>query len=559
MARGFTTAKKFRYGHAASALHQGKKRASSDCSTGGFYKSPTAGQTVQAGQPFNISWDTSCLDTSAVDIYLYDPKSGSNPRIHLWQNVNFALGSYEATLKPQWWNSTSSASLQLNIVPVGQPLFMQSLPAGPFFTATYDSSSDSSSASSGTTADTASGAIEEVNNFPHKEGISKGKIAAAVLIPLLVIIALIVGAYIKIKRSRAKEHRKEWKEAVDKRMSTISADWKSISAAGATAAIRNSMSVSQDGGPRASSFSFGGIRPSSTVALEGGQAGIGARGIQAQGGIDTETPQMSELRAGPRPLLKPTGDRVSRVSFAADPRPSGESRRTQYSTYSASRVSRTSRAFHTGHVPPLPERQDSNDMLSPTQTAGPLSLTTEDIQARMSYAEARPSMDAVMPALSMMRTGTGVEQDEMLLAPKPTTITPPLPSHQPVPPKPMSPIMGIMPMQSPPSMTMSPDAMLRAYAERRATVASPPPGAAGGKVGVPSGAVPGSGAIMGGYDANGMRVLYDRNNNTTNDAGLTTPNSSAPLMANANAERKSMAPTEASKYEEEDAYDGTAQ
>lgn len=367
------------------------------CSTGGFYKSPSAGQTIQSGQPLNISWDTSCMTTDAIDIYLYNP-AASNPRIHLWENVNYALGSYETSLKAQWWNSSDSASLQLAIVAHSTPLFMATLPAGPLFTATYSADSDASGAleTSGTTT---TGAIEQVNNFESHHGLAKGKIAAAVLIPLLVIIALVVGAYIKISRSRGREQRKQWTEAVDKRMSTISTDWKSISPAGATAAIRSSMAVSGDN--RASSFSFGAIRPSSTVAVEGGQAGIGAKGMLTQGGIDTTTPQMSQLRSGLRNPIA-SGDRVSRISFAADTRPSVESRRSIYSRNSKA----TSRAFHTGHVPPLPGRQDSEGMMSPTQAAGPLSLTPEEIHARMTGMETapRPSMDEMMPALSRKLT-----------------------------------------------------------------------------------------------------------------------------------------------------------
>ncbi|CAL1702921.1 unnamed protein product [Somion occarium] len=513
--------KKFRLGHPAVSQHR-KSRRDATCTTGGFYKSPTGGQTVQAGQPLNISWDTSCMSTDGIDIYLYNP-SAANPRIHLWENVNFALGSYETSLKASWWNATSSASLQFTMIPHGTPLFMATLPAGPLFTATYSQNSDVSGAASD---DAAVGAVEQVNNFEKDNSLSKGKIAAAVLIPLLVVIALIVGAYIKINRKKGKEHRKQWSEAIDKRMSTISADWKSISPAGAQAAIRNSMAVSADANNRASSFSFGAIRPISTVAVEGGQAGIGAGGMYAQSGIDTTTPQMSQLRPG---LRNPTngGERVSRISFAADTRPSAESRRSIYN-----RNSRASRAFHTGHVPPLPARQDSNDLLSPTQTAGPFSLTADDINARMSGLEPapRPSVDEMMPALSMMRTGgQGTSgNDDLLFQPKS-----PLPS----PPAPVvakSSVVGMMPMQPMPANMMSPDDMLRAYAERR-NVASPPP--------MNGPTVPAPAAQ---YNGNGMRVLYSP----------TTPDSSAGLMSE--AERKSAAPTVASRYDDDDAYVGTA-
>lgn len=330
------------------------------------------------------------MSTTAVDIYLYAP-SASNPRIHLWENVNFALGSYETSLHPQWWNSTASVNLQLAIIPSGTPPFLATMPAGPIFQGTW------SNTTSGAVQETSvGGAIEQVNNFPAKPTLSKGKVAAAVLMPILLVLALVSAAYIKMSRAKGRDDRKRWSEAVDKRMSTISTDWKSISAAGASAAIRNSMAIAEDGN-RASAFSFGSIRPASGAHLEGGQAGIGASGFSGKG-IDTTTPQMSQLRSGLR--NQTAGERVSRISFAADTRPSGETRRSMYRD---SRMSRTSRAFHTGHVPPLPDRQngeESGDM-SPTQTNGPFTLTVEDIQARMAGEDNhRPSVDEVFPALT---------------------------------------------------------------------------------------------------------------------------------------------------------------
>ena len=338
------------------------------CKTGGFYKAPTMNQNIISGEELDIEWDPTCLNANAVDIYLYMP-GADNTRIHMWQNVNFALGKYTDTLHSSWWNSTDgSVKLQVKIVPNGSPIFLDNFPAAPIFIATKGSK-DNDKVTSG---------IQTVNNFGQQgSSSSKGKIAAGVLVPLLILIGAAVYAWLRYNRIKGKESRKRWSEAVDKRMSTISTDWKSISAAGASAAIRNSMAVS-GGGNRNSSFSFGAIRPASTFGEN--QAGIGTHG--------EDSPQMSQLRSGPRTSAVGV-NRVSRVSFAVDTRPSGESRRT-------------TRAFHTGHVPPVPIRQDSSEM-SPTQTAGPLPLTADDIRSQMS-GQARPSMDDYMPALSSKST-----------------------------------------------------------------------------------------------------------------------------------------------------------
>ena len=208
------------------------------CSTGGLYKSPSKGATVDVSELVEVAWDTSCLDTELIDLYLYAPSLNS-PVLHGWQKIDYALGSYNATLNANWWNYTSPISLEFTIAPHGQELFMITTPAGPLFNATYSGSTTTSTSAS------VVGAIEQVNNTPteSKSGPSKGGIAAAVIIPILFIVALVVAAYIRISRQRGQEKRKQFSEMVDKRRSTISADWKSLSGAGANAAIRSSMAM----------------------------------------------------------------------------------------------------------------------------------------------------------------------------------------------------------------------------------------------------------------------------------------------------------------------------
>jgi hypothetical protein len=357
----------------------------SACSTGGFYKSPTASQTIAYTSSVTISWDTTCLNSSEVDIFLYAPATAT--RVHAWQGVQFSTGSYVTELQPKWWNDTASISLQFMIVPTGTPPFLSPYPAGPIFNVTYTAPSGATPAS----ADLSKGesAVTVVKNaLKHLSG---GKVAAAVIMPLLVVIGLGVLAYIKLRRERGREERKQWTEAIDKRMSTISTDWKPISAAGAQAAIRSSIAV--DGSIRSSSFSFGNIRPDSTVAVEGGQAGIGSRSRTVLPGQSNGTAQLRSSAINAQII----SERVSRVSFAPDARPSSESRRAVQS-----------RAYHTAIVPPLPDRKweittdsEADGTISPTQTDGPQTLSIEDIQARLAGNDtsSRSSVDAVMPAL----------------------------------------------------------------------------------------------------------------------------------------------------------------
>jgi hypothetical protein len=362
------------------------------CSSGGFYKSPTASQSFPYTTPIDIAWDPSCLNTSYADIYLY-AFGASTSRIHAWHNVYAASGSYQTIFQPKWWNSTNSANLQLSIVPANTPPFLAPYPAGPIFTVTYQTPSSGGTPAS---ADTSKpdGAVSVVNNGPYINNHTSGKVAAAVIIPLLFIIILVGAVIVRLRRQSGKEERRRWSEAVDKRMSTISTDWKPISAAGAQAAIRNSIAL--DTNSRASAFSFGNIRPASTVAAEGGQAGIGSRARTVLPGQSNGIAQLRSSLATSQIMA----ERVSRVSFAPDVRPSSETRRTV-----------TSRAFHTSIIPPLPDRKwdsqtptlnsNNDESLSPTQTNGPETLSIEDIQAHLAGKETKPlpSVDAVMPAL----------------------------------------------------------------------------------------------------------------------------------------------------------------
>ena len=79
--------------------------------------------------------------------------------------------------------------------------------------------------------------------------------------PLLVV-AVAIAVYFRIKASRAKgrEQRAEFTAQLDQRMSRISTDWKSMTGAGANAAIRASMAEN-----RMSTFSYGAPRPSTTT------------------------------------------------------------------------------------------------------------------------------------------------------------------------------------------------------------------------------------------------------------------------------------------------------
>jgi len=108
--------------------------------------------------------------------------------------------------------------------------------------------------------------------------------------------------------------------------------------------------------------------------------------------------------------------------------------------------------------------------------------------------------------------------------------------EMPAPPRPaaLSSSSGMMPMQPMPANVMSPDDMLRAYAESRRTPVSPA---------FPSPALTN-------YDGNGMRTLYSPATPPTPTFVSTSEDS--------DTYRKSAAVSMTSKYDDEDAYVGTA-
>ena len=345
-------------------------------------------------QPLNISWDTSCLtNVQSIDIVLSAP-GANNPLLRGWKNVPFSSGSRVLELLPRLWNDSASQVLQLNLYQSGTPSFMSPLPAGPVITATY-------SAPSGSVPAAADVSLNNPSSSSASQSSSHGKTAAAVLFPLLVVIGAIL-TWVRFKRRQGREKRKRWSEMVDKRMSTISTDWKSMSAAGAQAAIRHSMAVSA----RNSAFSFGAIRPPSMVADPTSpppdMAQIRRPGTGLRNAALAEAIASGERVS--RVSFADTATRVSCVSFATDPRPSTDSRRT-------AGTSRASRAFHSAHAPPVPslpavysptekvkENPDEVDVsLSPRQTAGPLTLSPEDIRVRIQSGK---DDGDVLPALA---------------------------------------------------------------------------------------------------------------------------------------------------------------
>jgi hypothetical protein len=128
------------------------------------------------------------------------------------------------------------------------------------------------------------------------------------------------------------------------------------------------------------------------------------------------------------------------------------------------------------------------------------------------------------------------DEDGFILSPKDLQDMPlpPTPSHMP----PASPVISVMPMPMEPANVMSPDDMLRAYAERKAKTMS---GGVNAGISYPAPALT--------YDGSGMRTLYSP---TTPGPTPTTTSS----LLSGDKPSSSVIAVEG-EYDSEDAYGGT--
>ncbi|KAJ7032682.1 hypothetical protein C8F04DRAFT_1396522 [Mycena alexandri] len=332
----------FRHNPGTTKTKRAAGAADPSCKTGAFYSAPALGSTVDSLTPLNVTWDPTlnCLpgSPSLVDILLYAPGSVT-PVMHTWSGVPYAAGAYTVSLLPKWWNATAYCNLQLMVLPASTPAFLSTIPAGPVFNATYTAPATGIPPAADLTQGSNNGGMTVVGGV-STHSLSPGKKAAAVILPLLFVLLLGL-AYLKISRAKGAAKRSAWSEKLDKRMSTISQDWKAITPGGAKEAVRQSIAHSRN-----SVFAFGAIQPG---AVEGEPVVMGEKATVRGGSIEISEKDLPRTSLGsgvgvgvgarrPRTHATPP-DRTSRaVSFAdaAHPRPSV-----------SSAYSRGSRAFHT--------------------------------------------------------------------------------------------------------------------------------------------------------------------------------------------------------------------
>ena len=293
-----------------------------------MYTYPDSSTTIDATKPLTFKWNTDCTLNSNVDLYLYEPSS-ANGLIHGWRGVDFSKGEYTVDLQPKWWNDTSSAQLQLSILNAGAPSWDTASPPGPVFKINYAESAmltattvngQAQSATNAAAATNSQDAVfQDVSDTSTGHGISKGAIAAAVIVPLLVLAAAAAVA-VRFWRAREAEKRKRWSHAVS---SASNFEWEK-----GALPKEKPLSIIGSGGRPSTHLSMrpGSMATSSIYAVENNFAGAGAGGNYPR-------PSFSQLRShsadnlSRSSLMLPDGQvRQSRISFAETARPDRRSR-----------------------------------------------------------------------------------------------------------------------------------------------------------------------------------------------------------------------------------------
>jgi hypothetical protein len=328
-----------------------------------------------------------------------------------WANVDAGWGSYQTELKSEWLGSASNMTLQvmvlvlsfpdlgltvstqLGITASDTPLFLSPFVAGPVFTLHNSNPSPSQSRTGTSTAPATTSVLRAGYLDVSKFVLSRGGLAAAILFPILIALGAILG-YIWFSRKREAQRRAQWLENVDKRMSTISGDWQSLSHPG----VRNSMHSSRRT-PRPSvhsrnmSMLGGGARASVATDLEARNRAtlvdrrsfaveddtqLGPRG-RALSAAAAEGRPLSSLIAAEKDLPLPPNNRTRSKSTAADGGVAAGNTmaRTNYTKALHSRTRTTSTTSNNPYAKAMIQRDSL--AISPEENALPFPPSTSPV------------------------------------------------------------------------------------------------------------------------------------------------------------------------------------
>ncbi|KAK4702497.1 hypothetical protein P7C70_g3725, partial [Phenoliferia sp. Uapishka_3] len=434
-----------------------------------LYTYPLVTDTLPVYETLTITWNPSCLTISAstIDLYLNVEEASGLNAVHEWTGIEYSAGTLETQLKPGWWNASTgagSASGQFIITPHGSPIWDTSAPSGPLFSIAYNGTYPASVTATAESPVYTGPSVESVSSTSTSSALSGGKLGAAVVFPVLAVIACI-GAYVAWNKFRKRPEQKRWSAVIDQRMSMISqGTWQpprpsmssrpgsqyqhshtgSFSGAD-TSHHRPSHSINSfgqhpfsDSNRPSSSYN----RPSSAYSLSPVPSPLG-------GGIRPLPPaEMRQIGQGERSSKVSFSDANTRPSFSSsrNPGPSslrnatGSDQHSRNSSYYASAHGRSASlgasmrgSMYAEPSPPLPRNNSSFEQLadglpapspssvrsspsstsiflaapaSPTRTRKPSNLSISQTRVRDSIADPALNKElADLPAIALMRDG----------------------------------------------------------------------------------------------------------------------------------------------------------
>ncbi|WFD44568.1 hypothetical protein MPSI1_003236 [Malassezia psittaci] len=176
-----------------------RRSTSVSCKASDLYIAPKGGSTISVGD-VQLQWNSKCFSGENLDIYLYAQQQQTAVRpIHAWLNLPSSQGQANVQFLAKWWNGTDQIPMNLQMVPSGGQAWATSYPMSNTFQVSNPS---------GQPTGTESASSEHVTQYGTSSGqMSAGPLAAAIVVPIIAVLALIAGAFFWLFRRKQKQSR----------------------------------------------------------------------------------------------------------------------------------------------------------------------------------------------------------------------------------------------------------------------------------------------------------------------------------------------------------------
>lgn len=175
------------------------RRKAAACYSKDLYQSPTPGQVV-SDNALSLRWNPDCIESSTFDVYLYSQHQSTSLPVHAWLGLSTAAGAKSVPLQAQWWNHTQNMAVNLQFVPGGSQPWESPYPLSPSWTLGNAGNSDVGIDASVVSSN------NDVTRYATLDSLSPGKLAAAVVLPILALIAVLVGGFLWQRKRQARRN-----------------------------------------------------------------------------------------------------------------------------------------------------------------------------------------------------------------------------------------------------------------------------------------------------------------------------------------------------------------